>query len=187
MAIWRSSARIWPGLRQRSWPSKAPNTHLPYLLSQPWQVLATLPRLISLSARVRKDTGGNHADFGFQTLLWGREPGGAGKPLDVLAMFASQRAFYAAIRRALLHERERRGEAPIYPHRALSAECIGLASAALISGSTDHRHFNRVGLWVAPYLAGSFYDGSYEVTIPVTAAVLAAVKPHDAADFALGR
>ena len=54
------------------------------------------------------------------------------------------------------------------------------------SGSVSHA-FDRVGLIADPYVAGSYAEGSYELTFPVTAELLAAVRPEYKAAFALGK
>jgi len=56
----------------------------------------------------------------------------------------------------------------------------------VLLGSSDRKAFNRIGLLAAPYVAGSYAEGTYEVTLPVTPAVLQAVKPEYKAAFALG-
>jgi hypothetical protein len=57
----------------------------------------------------------------------------------------------------------------------------------VLLGSSNKRRFNRIGLIASPYVAGSYAEGQYEVTLPVTPKVLAAVKPEYKAAFALGR
>ena len=54
----------------------------------------------------------------------------------------------------------------------------------LILGSRNHKTFDRIGFLIAPYEAGPYAEGSYEVTLPVTPAVLAAVKPEWRGAFA---
>jgi hypothetical protein len=48
----------------------------------------------------------------------------------------------------------------------------------VIFGSSDHQRFNRIGFLINPYVAGPRVEGDYEVTLPVNAAILAAVKPQ---------
>lgn len=65
--------------------------------------------------------------------------------------------------------------------------CIDPVDSTVILGSADKQHFTRIGVLVDPYEAGPYVEGNYEVTVPVTAAVLKAVKPEYRAAFALGR
>jgi hypothetical protein len=53
----------------------------------------------------------------------------------------------------------------------------------VILGSKSHKGFDRIGFLIAPYNAGPYAEGSYEVTLPVTAAVVAAAKPEYRAAF----
>jgi hypothetical protein len=61
--------------------------------------------------------------------------------------------------------------------------CIAPSEQTLILGSTDRKHFNRIGILVSPYAAGPYAEGSYDITVPVTPAVLQAVKPEFRATF----
>ena len=63
--------------------------------------------------------------------------------------------------------------------------CPAIADLTLLVGSSDKRAFNRIGLIAAPYVAGSYAEGPYEVTLPVTPALLEAVKPDYRGAFAL--
>ena len=50
---------------------------------------------------------------------------------------------------------------------------------------TQHR--DRIGILIGPYEAGPYAEGGYEVTLPVTPAILAVVKPEYRASFAASR
>ena len=50
-------------------------------------------------------------------------------------------------------------------------------------GSSSGKAFDRVGFLIAPYLAGPYVEGSYEVTLPLTPGLLATVKPQYRASF----
>ena len=54
-------------------------------------------------------------------------------------------------------------------------------------GSSDRQHFNRIGILIGPYEAGPYAEGDYEVTLPATPEVLAAVKPPYRGVFAVAR
>jgi len=153
--------------------------------SKEWQVVADLPRYLSLSADIYLYTGGAHGNSGFDALVWDRE---AGTAIDPRAMFVSEAGLQEALGEAwctaLKAERGKRlGEDyaadDIFP-------CPDIAQLTLLVGSSDRKAFNRIGLIAAPYVAGSYAEGPYEVTLPVTEAVLAAVKPEHKAAFALG-
>lgn len=154
--------------------------------SKEWKVVADLPRFLSLSAEIYFYTGGAHGNSGFDSLLWDREAGGA---LDVVSLFTSEAALQDALGaawcKALKAERMKRMGADFTDDGFFS--CPPIADLTVLLGSSDKRAFNRIGLIAAPYVAGSYAEGAYEVTLPVTPAVLAAVKPAYKAAFATGK
>ena len=154
--------------------------------SKEWQVVADLPRYLSLSADMYLYSGGAHGNSAFEALVWDREVGAA---LDPKAMFRSEAAMQDALGAgwcaALTAERIKRlegdySEDSIFP-------CPPIADLTLLPGSSNKQGFNRIGLIAAPYVAGSYAEGPYEVTLPVTPAVLAAVRPEYKAGFALAK
>ena len=66
-------------------------------------------------------------------------------------------------------------------------QCIDPTASTVILGSSNKQQFDRIGILIAPYEAGPYAEGDYEITLPVTKAVLAAVKPQYRSVFALGR
>ncbi|WP_379922274.1 PdaC/SigV domain-containing protein [Erythrobacter sp. R86502] len=150
-----------------------------------WEVVADLPRFLSLSASFYAYTGGAHGNSAHDALVWDREKNAAIKPA---AMFRSpaalQDALGAAWCKALKAQRTKRlgeeySDDGFFP-------CPPIADLTVLVGSSDKQAFDRIGLIAAPYVAGSYAEGDYEVTMPVNAAVLAAVKPEYKAAFALG-
>ena len=158
---------------------------VPYTLEVEWQVVADLPGWLSLSQRNSHFEGGAHPNSGFDSRVWDRKAGRALAPRD---LFVSAKALDAAIRGpfcdALDRERAvRRGE-PV--NRASGDDfdaCIAPSEQTLILGSTDRKRFDRIGILVSPYAAGPYAEGSYDITVPVTSAVLQAVKPEFRAAF----
>lgn len=151
-----------------------------------WDVVANLPRFLSLSGAWSAYTGGAHGNYAWQALVWDRE---AKKAFDPKSMFTSPDALQGALGpawcKALKVERVKKGMAPededgIFP-------CPPIADLTVLVGSSDRKSFNRIGLIADPYVAGSYAEGEYEVTLPVTAKVLAAVKPAYRTAFALGK
>ncbi|MBI1403453.1 MAG: DUF4163 domain-containing protein [Porphyrobacter sp.] len=156
--------------------------------SKEWKVVADLPRYLSLSAEIYVYTGGAHGNSGFDALVWDRK---AGEGHDPKALFVSEKALQDALGdpwcKALKAERRNKvgvevTSAPDDPFAA----CPPISDLTLLLGSSDGRSFDRIGLIAAPYVAGSYAEGAYEVTLPVTRKVLEAVKPDYKAAFALG-
>lgn len=151
-----------------------------------WEVVADLPRYLSLSASFYVYSGGAHGNSDFDALVWDREAGAAIAPDQ---MFASPEALQAALHpawcKALLAERGKRLGAENASDG--SFPCPPIADLTVLLGSSNKQAFDRIGLIAAPYVAGSYAEGPYEVTLPVTKPVLAAVKPQYKAAFALAK
>lgn len=141
-----------------------------------WQVVTDTPRFLSLSTKRYIFTGGAHGQPSSSGLLWDKT---AGQRIDPKAVFASLDAVEAAVRPTycarLKAERNRRfgpvGGSDVF------AQCPRLNELTVLLGSTDRRAIDRIGLIADPYVAGSYAEGTYDVTLPVTPALLRIVKP----------
>jgi len=156
---------------------------------QTWQVVTSLPGWLSLSAAYYSYTGGAHGMSWSGAMLWDRT---AAKPRNPLDLFTSRAALSQAIRgpfcAALNRQRaEKRGEPVKAGSTAMFEECIDPVKQTVLLGSKSKRVFDRIGILVAPYEAGPYAEGEYEVTLPVTAAVLAAVRPEFRGSFGVGQ
>lgn len=154
-----------------------------------WKVVADIPAWLSISSQFYTFTGGAHGMSGFDTLLWDRHAEAVRRPLD---LFVSTDAFSKALRApfcdVLNKDRAKKRGAPVGPASdEMFSDCIDPVEQVLILGSSNGQTFNRIGILVAPYNAGPYAEGSYEVTLPVTAAVMAALKPQYRASFSLGK
>jgi hypothetical protein len=149
-----------------------------------WAVVADLPRFLSLSANLYTFTGGAHPNGAHDGLVWDRE---AGKVLSAQDFFSSPAALEQALGArwcaALRKERTRRleqdyGEDSTFP-------CPAIKELVVLPGSAGKAAFDRIGLLAAPYVAGSYAEGGYEVTLAVTPQVIAALKPEYRPYFAV--
>lgn len=161
----------------------------PYERETKWQVVADLPGWLSLSATLYDYSGGAHPNHGYAALLWDKA---AGKRRAVSELFASKAALSGAIRGrfcdALDKQRaERRGQPVDRTSGDEFDKCIDPVESTVILGSSNRRTFDRIGVLVGPYEAGPYAEGDYEVTLPVDAAVLAAVRPEYRGAFSAGR
>lgn len=151
-----------------------------------WAVVTDLPRFLSLSASFYAYTGGAHGNGANDALVWDREAKAA---LDPKAMFRSGQALQDALGdtwcKALKGQRKAKLGVDYSDDGFFG--CPPIADLTVLVGSSDKRAFNRIGLIAAPYVAGSYAEGTYEVTLPVTAKVLEAVKPEYREAFALAK
>lgn len=161
----------------------------PFDQSTKWTVVTDLPGWLSLKRDYYEFTGGAHGNYGTGALLWDKA---AGQARDVLTLFVSKAAFDAALRpafcNALDKQRAERRGAPVDRTSGDSFDdCLAPSDVTVLLGSSNKQQFNRIGLIADPYAAGPYAEGSYEVTLPVTPALLKAVKPEYRAAFAAGR
>lgn len=161
----------------------------PYSSGKDWQVVTDLPRWLSLSATVDSYTGGAHPNYWFAGLLWDKAAGQERKPED---LFISRAAMSVALRtefcRQIDRQREEKRGSPVpQGSEDMYDACIDPADYVIIPGSSNGRAFDRIGVMVPPYEAGPYVEGAYEVTLPVTAKIMAAVKPEYRDSFAKAR
>lgn len=154
-----------------------------------WKIVTDLPGWLSLSQDIGTYEGGAHPNHGFSALIWDKQANRRRDPLD---MFTSKEALSRAIRKdfcaALDRERakKRSGEdgGSVIPE---FEECIDPVESTIILGSSNRKAFDRIGVLIGPYEAGPYVEGDYEVTLPVTPSVLAAVRPEYRSTFVAGR
>lgn len=145
-----------------------------------WSVVADLPRYLSLSAKVSTYTGGAHGGLTFDALVWDREEARAIAPI---AMFRSAQAVDAAVREAFCAalDKARTRKRGRFERREGNPfdGCIDpVANSIVILGSKGGQRFDRVGFLIPPYNAGPWAEGSYEVSLPMTPALIDAVRPE---------
>ncbi|MFM7349272.1 MAG: PdaC/SigV domain-containing protein [Erythrobacter sp.] len=150
-----------------------------------WEVVADLPRYLSLSASFYEYSGGAHGNGAYDALVWDRRAKAAIDPKAMFDAAGLQKALGPAWCAQLKTERQKRlGES--YSDDGFFP-CPAIKDLTVLVGSSDKRRFNRIGLLAAPYVAGSYAEGSYEVTLPVTPQVIAAVRPAYRTAFAAAK
>lgn len=154
--------------------------------SREWKVVANLERFLSLSADHYEYTGGAHGNYWFYGSVWDRE---AKAVLDPRDLFESPEQLWSALQspycEGLNVERQKKFGDDADVGTGFGWECPGLEELTLLLGSSNGERFDRLGLLAAPYVAGSYAEGAYEVTLPVTEAVLDVVKPDYRSAFTL--
>lgn len=145
-------------------------------------------RLLSLARANWAFTGGAHGNGGTTALLWDRR---RAKQIDFASLFTS--GYAQALRtpycRALDRERKKRRWEGYQPGVVPEFDtCPQFSELALIPGDPRHRNrFDRIHLIAAPYTAGSYAEGEYDISIPVTARLIAALKPEFRTSFEVQR
>ena len=145
-----------------------------YQAEKEWKVVADTPRFLSLSVSDYSYTGGAHGGTASGGMLWDKR---AGRRLDPKAVFVSGAALQVAVMpgwcRWMRGERTRRVGAVA---DAFFQRCPPIKDVTVLLGSSNGRAFDRIGIIADQYVVGSYAEGQYEHTLPVTAAVLRAVK-----------
>ncbi|MXO66476.1 DUF4163 domain-containing protein [Altericroceibacterium endophyticum] len=160
----------------------------PYSLDVEWDVVADIPAFLSLSSEYYTYTGGAHGMAVFDALVWDKQ---VKKALEPIEMFTSSADLADAVRSdycaQLDKERaEKRGE-PVKDDGSMFNDCIDpVENSMIIVGSSNGETFDRIGFLIPPYNAGPYAEGTYEVTLPVSAAVKALVSPKYRDAFTTG-
>lgn len=159
--------------------AKASGYDLPgYGYEKTWQRVADLPDWLSLSATIYSFTGGAHGNYWYEAMLWDKR---SGEAIDPVAAFASKAAIDGAIKtrfcKALDGQRlEKRGE--VLGEESGFTACLDPSAYPILLGSSTGKTFDRITVMVPPYEAGPYAEGTYEVDLPVTPALIAALKPR---------
>ena len=153
--------------------------------SKSWASMGQSPRLLSLAAELYTFTGGAHGNTSWDAIVWDRR---AGRQIPASGLFAKPAAFQALSRpycTALDEQRaEKRGESLPLSGDDWLIRCPSLAKQAVVPVDTDENgRFDTFRVLIAPYEAGPYVEGSYEVDVPVTPAIRASLRPEYRADF----
>lgn len=146
------------------------------------------PRLLSLAKSYYAFTGGAHGNGGTTPLLWDRR---LGREVKFATLFRRSDGYAAALRtpycRALAAERKKR-RGPDYQPSSIVPEfdaCPKFSDLSLIPSGSGR--FRQVHVIAAPYVAGPYAEGEYDIALPVTPALIAALKPEYRSSYAAQR
>lgn len=148
-----------------------------YSSSTDYKTAGQSGRLLSLRVDVAAYTGGAHGNYGTKGLLWDRQ---ANKDIDVPGLFAAAdnmdrlltQPWCDALNKA---RQEKRGE-PV-GGGGMFDECPKLGEISIIPTDKDgNGRFERLALVADPYVAGPYAEGDYEVELPVTGDLAAAIR-----------
>jgi hypothetical protein len=140
-----------------------------------WTTAGQSRQLLSLDGQTLIVTGAEHPSHGADALLWDRS---RRAEIKAQSLFASETDFrnlvYAPYCTTLQGERaKRRGGAA----RAGDACPAPSALSVVPADGNGNRRFDRFRLIAASGVAGPHPEGRYDVAVPVTAALRAAIKP----------
>lgn len=162
-----------------------------YDQSDSYEVEGDSQRLLSLSANWSAFTGGAHPNHGTRALLWDRVGNRSIAFNDLLSGGAAalQPLFGSAYCQALDKLRaEKRGPADsaALPNDPFG-KCPDFGELAIMPKGASGTPFSAVMIHADPYVAGPYVEGDHDVELPVTAELIAALKPDYRASFAVAR
>jgi hypothetical protein len=142
-----------------------------------WTTAGQSPRLLSLDGRLMAFTGGAHPDHAATGLLWDRYARASIKPDRLFVNASSLGTLVRAPSCAMLaSERTRRlGDAPASD--GMAAPCPTAGVAVIPSDANHNRRFDHIRVVAVNGVAGPNVEGTYDLSVPVTANMLAAIKP----------
>jgi hypothetical protein len=163
---------------------KSPMLDVRFAFDRTWVTAGQSARLLSLSAQTYTFTGGAHGNHNTKALLWDRR---LGRELTIDSLLARRGWWDGAIRQPfctlLDRERAKRRQEPVDPS-AMFGECPPLKDVSLSLADTNRNgRFDHVLMTADPYVAGSYAEGDYEISLPLTATMLGRLKPEYRSSF----
>ncbi|MEO6198412.1 MAG: DUF4163 domain-containing protein [Sphingomicrobium sp.] len=144
-------------------------------------------RLLSLTEEVSEFTGGAHPNSGMVAILWDRN---RSRKVNVASLFrAGDPALQTLLRKnycaALTKERRKRrgAEGAVAGADDPFNQCPKFGELALVPEGKAGKPFAAIMVHADPYVAGPYVEGDYDIDLPVTAALVAALKPQYRASF----
>lgn len=152
--------------------------------SMEWTTAGQTPRLLSLQNQLSTFTGGAHPNTSYGALLWDRR---LGREIRMETLFLRSGAFAALTRSrycaALDAERKKRREGEKLDLPDFNA-CPKYSELAITAVDKDRNNrFDSIAFVASPYTAGPYAEGEYEVSLPVTSQLIAAIKPDYRSSF----
>ncbi len=154
-----------------------------------WNQVTNLAGYLSLTVDEYRFDGGAHGNYGRSSVIWGKATGKQIVPID---MFSSKAAFDTLVQTPFCdkldiersHKRDGEKVDRSQTEDWMQA-CPIPSDYTIILGSSDGKKFNRFSVYIDPYGAGPYSEGDYEIDMPITAELLAAVKQAYRSAFAL--
>ena len=147
-----------------------------HMSSTDYETAGQSGRLLSLQGDVGSYTGGAHGITGTFGLLWDRSAAKEIKVADLFTAAANMdrlttQPWCDALNKA---REEKRGEPA---SGGMFDECPKLTEISIIPADRDgNGKMERLRLIADPYVAGPYVEGSYEIELPVTADLIAAIR-----------
>lgn len=154
-----------------------------FMVTIEWRLAGRTDDWLSLVEKGATYFGGAHGNYGLSSVLW---HSGAQRLLEPIMLFESQAALSDALGTrfcdALDAQRMARRGGELGDSDDAFDRCPSLDELELVL-LTNGSKFDRLMLYTAPYVAGPYAEGDYEVELSVDDAIREAVKPRYREDF----
>lgn len=175
LSVIRSDIQEMEDTTKAGGPWQNPHHH-----STEWRITGQSGRLLSLEQDGYAYMGGAHGQYGTTSLIWDRT---TGKEIsDPLSLFSdSMASFHAPYCAALDVLRADRSEGTwkVGDGRYMGTwDCPDFDAVSVAFSGARGGKFTALHIVAGPYVAGSYADGRFDVTLPMTKAMLAKVKPE---------
>jgi hypothetical protein len=151
-----------------------------------WTTAGESSRLLSLRSHFEEYTGGAHPNYNTSDLLWDRV---LNHEVDFGSLFTAANGYAPILRSTYCHKLydartkrngERTGE--------VFEMCPKFSELAIVPTDRDRNgRFDRIVFVASPYTAGSFAEGEYDIPLPVTYRLIAALKAEYRSSFEVQR
>jgi hypothetical protein len=136
-------------------------------------------RLLSLESSIYEFTGGAHGSSGSGSLLWDRK---LAREVSIQNLLQPGTSWTGAIRQPfcvlLDREREKRRGEPVKKDD-LFGNCPEYKEVTVLPSDGDKNgRFDHLVVIADQYVAGPYADGNYEISLPITAAMIERLKPE---------
>lgn len=148
-----------------------------YSYAQSWDDAADTPDVLVLEGEGYSYTGGAHGMPFYASLIWDKQAGKRRAIKDVLDISKLAAAAKAPFCKALDAQRAKKREGQTAPGLPEFSQCPDMAEQEIILVSDSDRKIDGIKVIIGPYVAGPYAEGSYEIELPFTAVLRAAVKP----------
>ena len=148
-----------------------------HFFSMEWSTAGETPRLLSLQSELSTFTGGAHPNTSYNALLWDRR---TSQQISFSALLTGRANIASLMRsdycKALDAERLKRRQGEKLG--GVFDECPKLSDLAIALADQDKNgRFDMIAFVASPYVAGPYAEGEYDISLPVTARFIAALKP----------
>lgn len=155
-----------------------------YMVTIEWKLAGRTENWLSLVENGATYFGGAHGNYGLSSVLWNSA---SQRLLEPINLFESQQALADALGTRFCdtlnaQRMARRGGEVSEGDDDMFGRCPSLDELELVLLSNG-RKFDRIMLYAAPYVAGPYAEGDYEVELSVDDAIRQAVKPRYREDF----